>query len=208
MPDPSASPRALVEWGIATATAPGEAESGDQSLVAPYAAGVLMAVADGLGHGPDAAEAARRVIAALRAHAGESVIGLLRHAHVAALGTRGCVLSMAVLERADHTMTWIGVGNVAGVLLRAGSDAHPPVEYLLPRAGVVGFTLPTLRAVMMPLAAGDTLILATDGVRPDFVPARVGPEQPQRLAELLLARHRQGVDDALVLVARVVGEGP
>ena len=60
---------ALIDWGVATLTLPGERESGDLHLVKPVRAGVLVSVVDGLGHGAAAAAAARAAVAALNRHA-------------------------------------------------------------------------------------------------------------------------------------------
>ena len=56
----------LVEWTVAIRSL--GKESGDQYLVSRTAdGGVLVAVADGLGHGPEAASAAKTAIAVLEA---------------------------------------------------------------------------------------------------------------------------------------------
>ena len=56
------------EWGLAARALHGQAESGDLHLVAPFAGGVLIAAVDGLGHGSEAAAAARVAVATLRDH--------------------------------------------------------------------------------------------------------------------------------------------
>jgi len=48
----------FLEWGVAAAFHPGEATSGDLHVVCSLPAGTLLAVMDGLGHGPEAARAA------------------------------------------------------------------------------------------------------------------------------------------------------
>ena len=55
----------VVEWGAAERPFDPLGESGDRYLVQPYADGALVAVADGLGHGPDAATAAKTAMAIL-----------------------------------------------------------------------------------------------------------------------------------------------
>lgn len=49
---------------------------------------------------------------------------------------------------------------------------------------------------------GDTLVLATDGIRQDFSSALSAVEPPGKLAERVLAEYAKGHDDALVVVAR------
>jgi hypothetical protein len=115
------------------------------------------------------------------------------------------VLSAAAFNAAESTVTWLGVGNVDGVLLRADSLANPRREFLLLRAGVVGVKLPTLQATILPVAPGDTLVFATDGVRNDFAGHAHPSDPPQRTADRILSQHGKGTDDALVLVARYMG---
>jgi hypothetical protein len=195
----------VLEWGVAAAPHPGEAVSGDLHVVQPWRDGVLVAVADGLGHGEEAAVAARRAVAAAARHADESVIGIVRRCHEALVGTRGVAMSVASFNGADQTMSWLGIGNVQGVLVRADPHADPREEPILMRSGVVGLQLPLLRASVTAVARGDLLVVATDGLDPACLArlSRGGP--PQAFAERLLARFNRGTDDALVLVARYRG---
>ncbi len=105
-------------------------------------------------------------------------------------------------------MTWLGVGNVEGVLLSAGGEAGLARESVLLRGGVVGYRLPPLRPAVLTIRPGDTLILATDGIRGGFVSQLTSGEPPQQMADGILARHGKGTDDALVLVARYLGGTP
>lgn len=182
----------------------GEAHSGDQCIVLDLPGGCLVAVADGLGHGPEAARAALLAMQVLREGPHTSVIQQIRKCHEALRTTRGVVLSLALFNFAEETVAWLGVGNVGGVLVRASAaPGEPGREYLLCRGGVVGAQLPALHAGVMPMASGDTLMFHTDGVE-----ARCAAEfndlasPPQAAADELLRNWTKGNDDALVLVAR------
>jgi len=117
--------------------------------------------------------------------------------------TRGVVLSLAFIDAEHGMMTWLGVGNVQGVLMRADAKKGGMQESLLLRAGVVGSQLPALQATVLPIVQGDTLFFATDGVRSDFSVTLSARENPQRAADRILEQYRSGNDDALVLVARI-----
>ena len=195
----------LLDWGVAQRAFPGEAVSGDMHLVQPFPSGVLVAVVDGLGHGEEAHFAAQAAVAALVPHASHSALLLMKLCHQALHGTRGAALTLASFNGLDGTFTWLGVGNVDSVLLRADPKAAPVRDYVLLHGGVVGLQLPPLRAFVLPVAPGDTLIMATDGVRPGFAEGLPVKEPPQQLAERILARDGKGTDDALVLVARYLG---
>lgn len=198
----------VLTWGVAAAAHPGEAVSGDLHVVQAWRDGALVAVVDGIGHGTEAAVAARRAVTAATQHAGESVITIVRRCHEALIGTRGVAMSVASFNVADHTMSWLGIGNVEGVLVRADPRADPQEEAILLRSGVVGLQLPLLKASVTAVAPGDLLVMATDGLAPSCV-ARLTPTgPPQAFAEQLLARHRRGTDDALVLVAHYRGNTP
>jgi hypothetical protein len=195
---------ALIEWSVAGRSARADGESGDQYLVKNFEGGALVAVVDGLGHGPGAAEAARAAVAVLDAHAGEPPSRLLRRCHETLRGTRGAVLSLAAFN--SGTMAWVGVGNVDGVLVRA-QPGGGPAERLLVRSGLVGHHLPALEPSRLAVWCGDTLILATDGVDSGFDRA-LRPGRVDATAERILAGYAKATDDALVVVARYVGADP
>jgi hypothetical protein len=122
--------------------------------------------------------------------------------------TRGIVLSLAYIDPEHGMMTWLGVGNVQGVLMRADAKKGNGQEPLLLRAGVVGSQLPSLQAAVLPIVKGDTLFFATDGIRSDFSVTLSARENPQRAADRILEQYRSGTDDALVLVSRLTGINP
>lgn len=193
-----------ITWGVATLTLDGQAESGDLHVVALFPGGVLVAAIDGLGHGHDAAIAAKIAAATLRDHAQESVISLVRRCHEQLQATRGAAISLASFSSLDSTMTWLAVGNVESFLLRAGAVRHEKAAVLM-RGGVIGYALPPLRAEVIAISPGDTLILTTDGIRSGFADEFAPEASPQHLADHVLAHFSKGTDDALVLVVRYVG---
>jgi hypothetical protein len=197
----------LLEWGVASLAFPGQAVCGDLHLVQPFPGGALVAAVDGLGHGEEAARAAQAAVATLQAHAHEAVLPLLQRCHEALRETRGAVLTVASFH-AGGTVAWAGVGTVEAVLLRADGRARPAREEVLLHPGIVGLQLPSPRVAVLPVAPGDTLLLATDGIRGGFADGLGPGEPPQRLAERILARGVKGTDDALVLVARYLGGEP
>jgi hypothetical protein len=187
--------------------------SGDAHLVTSFPGGVLVAAVDGLGHGPEAVTAANLAITTLRENAWESVVALLQRCHEQLKGTRGVVMSLASFTMHGGLMTWGGVGDVEGVLLRGAPDADPARESLPLRGGVVGYQLPVVRSTALSVKPEDLLIFATDGIRSSFVEdpllynplIRLAKDGPRQLADHLLAHYGKATDDALVLVARYLG---
>ena len=115
------------------------------------------------------------------------------------------MLSLLLFDGAAGSMTWLGVGNVEGVLLHADAAGRPARTNLVTRGGIVGSELPRLRAQVCTVVPGDTVILATDGIKEHFAEELTRDASPQQLADHILARYGKGTDDALVLVARYVG---
>jgi serine phosphatase RsbU (regulator of sigma subunit) len=191
---------------VAQRALPGQSVSGDLHLVEANEHGMLLAVVDGIGHGPEATRAAEIAVETLRGHAHDSVHALMNRCHAALNRTRGVVMTLVSLNATDHTITWCGVGNVEGVLLRVDPRAMPPHENVLLRGGLVGAQLPVLYANVVPLSAGDLLVLASDGIRPDFEHDVVLKNSPQRIADGILQKYFKGNDDAMVLVMRYLGD--
>jgi phosphoserine phosphatase RsbX len=193
----------VAEYGVAKFVLPGEGESGDQHLVCCNESGILIAAIDGIGHGAEAANAAKAAITVLRNGIGEPIISLVMACHEKLRATRGVVLSIASVDVRHGLMTWLGVGNVHGALVRA--DKKLTQETLLLRGGVVGDHLPQLQAAVLPVGQGDLLVFATDGIRTDFTGTLSALENPQRAADRILKVFRNGSDDALVLALRITG---
>jgi len=195
----------ILEWGVSGRVMPGEDESGDAHIVAAFPSGALVAVVDGLGHGPEAAEAAALAVAVMRRLAQEPVVEIIQRCHEELRKTRGAVISLASFHSDMNTMTWLGIGNVEGVLLRAKQSKFAARESLLLRGGVVGYQLPLLRSVTLPISVGDTLMLATDGISGRFADRRATERAPQDIADEILRDDAKETDDALALVARYLG---
>jgi phosphoserine phosphatase RsbX len=193
------------EYGVARMALPGQGQSGDHHVICCRQDSILVAAIDGIGHGDSAAAAANVAASILQAHADEPIITLMRLCDEALRSTRGVVLSLASIDVPHGMMTWLGVGNVQGILMRAGAQTGNAQEVLMLRGGVVGAQLPPLQAAVLPVSPGDTLVFATDGVRDHFMQGLLGLESPQRAADRILERYYTGNDDALVLVLRVPG---
>jgi len=198
----------LFECGVAKFVLPGQIESGDHHLISSNQDGILIAAIDGIGHGQEAANAATSAISVLEGNIDEPVISLVERCHDELRLTRGVVMSLAFIDAARGMMTWLGIGNIQGVLMRAGARKGTVQEVLLLRGGVVGSQLPPLQAAVLPVARGDTLVFVTDGVRSEFIESLSALETPQRAADRILQRYRSGKDDALVLVVRMTGIRP
>jgi phosphoserine phosphatase RsbX len=195
--------RELLDWAVATRTMAGESESGDLQVVQHFAGGVLIAVIDGLGHGPEAAAAARAASEELHCGADDPLTELVHRCHAALRSTRGIVASIASIDARNGTMSWLGIGNVEAVLFRADGAAK---EALVLGGGVIGYRLSTLRASVLPVGIGDVLVFATDGVRNDFAQNSPIGQAPKAAAAEIVREFSKETDDALALVAYYKGQ--
>jgi serine/threonine protein phosphatase PrpC len=184
----------------------GEIVSGDEHVVVFAADGLLLAVVDGLGHGGEATEAARRAIEVLTRRAGDSVIALVQQCHAALRQTRGAAMTVVAVNTRSCTATALGVGNVEAMVVHAAPGAQPPRHSVLLRNGVVGYQLPALQISEYPIAPGDLVVLATDGIREDFGERVQTAEPLPRMVERILAQNFRGTDDALVLACRILAD--
>jgi hypothetical protein len=189
-----------LQWGVATRALPGEIECGDRHVVARTDAGWLLAVADGLGHGPDAAMAGTIFSEVVNKHVNETPVKLIRLCHEALKGTRGIACTIMTIDRQHSLLNWLGVGNVEGVV-RHFDPITSPMDYVTMRGGIVGYRIPELQPSCLRLLDGDILALATDGIAVDFVRAISPVHPPEVLADHILNHYAKPIDDALILIA-------
>jgi hypothetical protein len=168
-----------------------------------------VAVIDGLGHGSAAAVAAQRAIESIRSSVSDPLEVIIRACHQALLGSRGAAISMARIDTGAESLTWIGVGNVEGIVLNPVAFSPPfwQSDALVARGGVVGYDLPSLRPATLPFKPGSFLVFATDGVKPGFGAEMRAGQRAQDAADHILASCRRGTDDALVMVVQLFRGG-
>jgi serine phosphatase RsbU (regulator of sigma subunit) len=186
--------------GAASRPHPGETANGDGWAVHWHDGASRIALIDGLGHGPAAADAAWAATAALAAHPELPLDRALHACHGALAGTRGAALSLARVDVRAAELTFVGVGNVEAALWQAGQ-----VQRLMVQRGIVGGSLPRVRVTTVALASDWLLLLHTDGVSARYEvdwPAAFGSRDPQGLASAVLARWARPTDDATVVVVR------
>ncbi|MBA3332309.1 MAG: SpoIIE family protein phosphatase, partial [Actinobacteria bacterium] len=195
----------LLEWGAASESRPGQTVAGDRAVVNARPDGAVVAAIDGLGHGPEAARAARIVSEVVGHYRDDDLTALLARCHGALTHTRGAAISLAFLSAGTSTITWLGIGSVEGRLLSGDRSAPRPKESLRLVSGVPGHRLPAVRPATLELRRGDILIFATDGIEASFADSLTLSGSPETIAERILANHWKITDDALALVLRYLG---
>lgn len=196
-----------LQWAVASQPFQGENVSGDMHVVCPFQNGILVGVVDALGHGPEAAFAAKAAVAAIQRYASLPLNSLFQRCHEGLTRTRGVTAALAAISLQDSMLSWVAIGNVEGFVLRA-EGTRPPVS-IMQHGGVVGYNFPRLaRLEPIPLSRGDRLVFATDGIHEGFVDTLTFHDPLPDLVEGIFRRFVKGSDDALVMAAEYVGRGP
>jgi anti-sigma regulatory factor (Ser/Thr protein kinase) len=188
------------EWGCVSLPARNEQVCGDSWNVTVQDNLLSVMVADGLGHGPLAAEAAQAAEQLFAREAGTDLELFLEQAHAALSRTRGAAISVARGSGAGERLSFAGVGNVSGSIV----DAHER-RGLAAHNGTIGVALPHLQTFEYDWPAHALVVLHSDGLRSRWS-LRDYPglhaRHPAIVAAALHRDHRRAHDDATVLVAR------
>jgi anti-sigma regulatory factor (Ser/Thr protein kinase) len=162
-------------------------------------------VADGLGHGPDAAVASSTAVRAFQRAAGASPADQLRALHDALHPTRGAAIAIAEIRHASRTVIYAGIGNIAGAVVAPGTVAN-----MVSHDGIVGHVAPHFREFEYPWPAGAVLVLHSDGLSQrwdlDRYPGIIRRD-PALIAAVLLRDAGRGRDDMAVVVATDTAAG-
>lgn len=198
---PPRPPTAAFDIAGVTLAAPGEQVSGDAWSVRKDPDHWLLVVADGLGHGPEAAEAADHMVALLhRMPSGTaSPADVLERAHDPMRSTRGAAVTLVRLDLASAGLVVSGAGNVNGRLISGVTDRS-----LLVQHGTLGVQVRRLQDMRYEWPDHAVLVLHSDGIQSrwklDDVPGLL-QAGPTCLAAWILRDHLRGRDDATVVVA-------
>jgi hypothetical protein len=191
----------IAELRIAVASRPHPAETanGDGWLADRLDDCWQIALIDGLGHGPLAAEAADAAKAAIQRSSSLSVADALQRCHDALRGLRGAAVSIARVNATGSLLTYAGVGNVEG-RLRQGTREERLIAY----RGVVGAAMPRVHTFELALPAEWLLLLHTDGISSRLDVAQLLPafgDDLDGLAGAVLEQWGRRTDDASVVIA-------
>jgi phosphoserine phosphatase RsbX len=175
---------------------PGEIQNGDAVLVRQSVSGdTILAVIDGLGHGPDAAVASRAAIESLSLMPFEtSVLDAMQELHRELRGTRGAAATVGIVR--NFKLEICAVGNVA---LMCANCSVP----LVLSAGVLGHQVAKFRIAACQLSSRARLALLSDGVSTRFRLEEYKHLEPLAACQEIMARYRRKEDDATVLIADV-----
>ncbi len=194
-------PSANAAYGAVTVAMPGEEACGDSWCKKDGGDHVTLMVADGLGHGPSAAEAAHAAVQTFVKIDERSPSDTLAAMHVALRATRGAAIAVARVDRAAGEIVFAGVGNIAATIVETDQ-----MRRMVSNNGTIGHIAKHMRSFTYPIGSGVLVILASDGLatnwRLDAYPG-LSRRHPSLIAGVLYRDFNRGRDDVTVLVCRI-----
>lgn len=195
-------PRPAPEWivGAVCLPLPGEEECGDAWRCACHDGQLLLMVADGLGHGPEAARASGAAVALVQPGSTFAPGPMLQLAHGALQGGRGAAVAVGCLDSDADELRFAGIGNIS-VSLHVGANAR----HLVSHNGIVGSNMRKVQEFSMPLGADPMLIMHSDGIGTRWDLERypgLAQRHPALIAAVLYRDHVRGRDDACIVAAQ------
>ncbi|HEY9744481.1 MAG TPA: ATP-binding SpoIIE family protein phosphatase [Coleofasciculaceae cyanobacterium] len=160
----------------------------------------LLLVADGLGHGPQAAKASLEAVRVFRENVRCSPQEILEAAHAALRSTRGAAVAIAAIDFESQTVLFAGIGNISGTILSPDGSCNM-VSY----NGTVGHEVRKIKEFTYPWSQGSLLIMHSDGLATQWRLDRYAgliTRHPSLIAGVLYRDFNRGRDDVTVLVAR------
>jgi len=204
---PLSHPATTLATGTVCLPRSGETESGDAWALGRSGGRVVLIVADGLGHGPEAATASREAIRVFRKSLSLPPSDILAEIHAALRSTRGAAVAVAVLDPDQKGVRYAGVGNIAASIVSATGTRS-----MVSHNGTLGHEVRKIQEFQYDWPSGALVIMQSDGLqthwRLDRYPG-LAARDPALIAGILYRDFTRGRDDVTVLAVRQVNQdGP
>lgn len=178
----------------------GETACGDAWCSKAHGSGFKLMVADGLGHGPVAAEASHAAVRVFTAHHALTPGVLLEHVHGALRSTRGAAVAVADVDMGRGQVVFAGIGNIAGVVITDDNTRR-----MVSHNGTAGHVAKRVQEFTYPFRGSPLVVLCSDGLGTGWNLDRypgLRQRHPSLIAGVLYRDFNRGRDDVTVLVAR------
>jgi anti-sigma regulatory factor (Ser/Thr protein kinase) len=187
-------------FGAASRPHPRMTENGDAFVIKHWGEGTLVAVIDGLGHGPFAQRAAQTARQYVQSHVDQPLEAIFRGVGRACRATRGVVMALARFDWGGTRLTFASIGNIEARVF--GSVG--PMDFAI-RRGIIGVNAPNPVVTQHRWQPNHVLVLHSDGVTTrwrweDF--RDLGRASASLMAQRLLQALAKNDDDATVLVVK------
>ncbi len=182
--------------------APREEMCGDAWLAIEREGELAVFLADGLGHGPLAADAANAAIGVFREQAFADAVSLMKLVDMKLRGSRGAAAAIAKCDLKNRSLSCVGVGNIAGSIQAIGEGK---ARGLVSHNGAVGVEAKRIQEFTYPIPDRALILLHSDGLRTRWdLSAYPGLllRHPGVIAGVLYRDFARGSDDLTIVVIR------
>ncbi len=187
-------------WGTLEIPLAGEESCGDAVCIRRRPDGWTAIVADGLGHGPSAAEASVEAVRQFRRAENEEPSEIIARVHAGLRHTRGAAVAVARLDVGRATLSFAGIGNVAAAIATPGAR-----QQLVSLPGTAGHNARKIQCFNYSFPPRGVFVMHSDGVSAswslDATPGLLAAH-PSVIAGVLFRDHARARDDASLIVAR------
>jgi anti-sigma regulatory factor (Ser/Thr protein kinase) len=205
-PPPASPPAPLLEMGVVCLPVTTEEVCGDAWAVHQSPERALIMVADGLGHGLDAAAASAEATRIFEQYADRGPAEMIESMHAALRSTRGAAVAVAEVLWGQRIVRYAGVGNISGRIFSGEA-----VRNMVSHNGTVGLEARKIQEFTYPWPDDGLLVLHSDGLAThwnmDDYPGLRG-RHPVLIAGVLFRDHHRARDDSAVVVVREARRSP
>ncbi len=191
------------QFGLVNVAIKGEEVCGDAGAPLDVGNGRMrLLLADGLGHGPNAAEASKMALKVFAAEPQLPLISLLEKIHDALRTTRGAAVAVAEMDAQRGRLSYAGVGNIAGYIVQADSAES---THLVSMNGTLGAVRSRIQEFNYPWNADSLLVMTSDGIKNHWRLDRyagIANRHPSLIAGILFRDQGRTNDDATVATLR------
>jgi anti-sigma regulatory factor (Ser/Thr protein kinase) len=177
----------------------GEQLSGDKWLACNVDDSLYCLLVDGLGHGFEAAEAARLACDRFKQNLDLSPSIMLKTLHLALRGSRGAVAGVARIDFKKRQVNFAGLGNITASLM-----GKLERKYLVSLNGTLGYEARKITEFELPWPNDGLLIMHSDGISSkacEYAETKL-LDSAAVLAASVYLHYAKKTDDATVMVAK------
>jgi anti-sigma regulatory factor (Ser/Thr protein kinase) len=196
---PAPASAGFITGGVSVAVR-GEEVCGDAWVVQQRSDVLQALIADGLGHGPQANEAAQAAVTVFESRTFATAPDALTAIHGGVRHTRGAAAAIVELHRRQGIAKFTGVGNISAAILTNGT-----MRQAVSHNGTLGHEARYFREYTYPWQPGSLLIMYSDGLIThwslDSYPG-LRTRHPAVIAAVLYRDFSRRRDDVTVIVAK------
>jgi anti-sigma regulatory factor (Ser/Thr protein kinase) len=180
---------------------PGEEVCGDAWGWRTREGRLSLMVADGLGHGLHARDAAGAALDVFGRKHEDDPVNVVADVHAALRATRGAAVAMVAVNVERGITQYAGLGNISATILLPAGGRHSMVSH----NGTAGHTAARIQQFQYPIPPGSVIVIASDGLSTHWdLSAYPGlrSRAASTIAAILYRDFSRRRDDVTVVVAK------